>query len=81
MISAPALRSDGQAWTGNPGVLSDRTIGFLCAELRDDMFAKFLDNLCCGAFTILEVQDDVIYTDFLKCIQQGQKVVTSQSES
>ena len=41
------------------------------------MLAKFLDNLCCGAFTILEVQDDVIYTDFLKCIQQGPKVVTS----
>jgi len=45
------------------------------------MFAKFLDNLCCGAFTILEVQDDVIYTDFLKCIQQGPQVVKSQSES
>lgn len=45
------------------------------------MFAKLLDNLCCGAFTILEVQDDVIYTDFLKCIQQGPQVVTSQSES
>lgn len=81
MISArqPVAMTGWFDW--NPIVLSGRTIGHLCAELRDDMFAKFLDNLCCGAFTILEVQDDVIYTDFLKCIQQGPQVVTSQSES
>ena len=55
--------------------------GSLGAKPWHDVQTKLFDYLGSWSTTVFEIEDDVIHTDFLKRIQQGQKVVTSQSES